>query len=315
MLRALRGAGIRVETHVVGRERPIPTRARAAIIDTIASRAASPHIARMRAAGMRVIALALMEEGAVALARRADAVVALSRSLTRELVEAGVPRTRIAIVSPGRDGTRHAPRSVTRERDVARDVRVLCVANWTPGKGIHTLLEAIDGVPNVTVDLVGDAPDARYAAIVRKRARRLGGRVREYGPLGPPALARRYATASIFALPSVREGYGIAYAEALAHGLPVVACDIPVVREVTDGAAVLVPAGEVRPLAVALRRLATDARARSALARRARERARSLPTWRQMEAQIVRVMRAELRRAATAGRVAGARRTRAGRLS
>jgi glycosyltransferase involved in cell wall biosynthesis len=163
---------------------------------------------------------------------------------------------------------------------------------------VHTLLAAIDGVPNVSVDLVGDAPDARYAARVRALAWRLGGRVREHGSLGRAALSRRYAAASIFALPSVREGYGIAYAEALAHGLPIVACDIPAVREVTDGAAVLVAPGRVRPLTVALRRLVADERARSALGRRARARARSLPTWRRSEAALVGVVRAELRAAA-----------------
>src|SRR5207302_669800 len=80
---------------------------------------------------------------------------------------------------------------------------ILCVANWTPGKGIHTLVAAVARVPDVSLDLVGDAPDPAYAARVRREiaARGLGKRVRVYGSLGRTALARRYAAAFMFAIP------------------------------------------------------------------------------------------------------------------
>jgi glycosyltransferase involved in cell wall biosynthesis len=298
--RALRRAGLRVETRHVSDG--LATRALIAIVDTLASREAAPHLARMRAAGTRVIALALMRQGALTLARRADRVISLSRSLASGLERAGVPRSRVRVVSPGRDGVPSLQGTAT------RDVRVLCVANWTPGKGVHTLLAAAARVPEVSIDLVGDAPDARYAGRVRRLIRRLDGRAVAHGSLGPQALARRYAAASIFALPSVNEGYGIVYAEALAHGLPVIACDIPAVREVTNGSALLVPPGRVHLLADAIRLLATSRASRASLARRSRSRARDLPTWHQTEAALVRVVLAEI----SAGRVSGARRTRAG---
>src|SRR5207247_10742259 len=122
------------------------------------------------------------------------------------------------------------------------DGSVSCVADWMPSKAVHTLVAAAAGVPGVSLDLVGDMPDARYAARVRRAIadRGLARRVRVYGSLGASALERRYAAASIFALPSIREGYPIVFVEALAHGLPVVGCDIPAVREVTGGAAILV---------------------------------------------------------------------------
>src|SRR5439155_6520776 len=121
--------------------------------------------------------------------------------------------------------------------------------------------------------------------------RRLVSRVPVYGSLGKAALARRYAAASIFALPSIREGYPIVLVEALAHGLPVVGCDIPAVREVTDGAAILVAPGRVVPLAAALQTLVTNDRLRRALARRSLIRARQLPTWADSGAQFVRAIR------------------------
>ncbi|TMG42233.1 MAG: glycosyltransferase family 4 protein, partial [Chloroflexi bacterium] len=122
-------------------------------------------------------------------------------------------------------------------------------------------------------------------------ARGLASRVRVYGSLGASALARRYAAASIFALPSTREGYPLVFVEALAHGLPLVGCDIPAVREVTDGAAILVAPGRVAPLAAALKTLVTNDRLRRALARRSLIRARQLPTWADSEAQFVRAIR------------------------
>jgi glycosyltransferase involved in cell wall biosynthesis len=149
------------------------------------------------------------------------------------------------------------------------------------------------------LDLVGDTPDPAYAARVRRTiaARGLSRRVRVYGSLGRTALERRYAAASIFALPSKREGYPIVFVEALAHGLPIVGCDIPAVREVTGGAAILVAPERVAPLAAALKKLVSEERARRALARRSVVRARQLPTWAESEARFVRAVRKGLGRA------------------
>jgi glycosyltransferase involved in cell wall biosynthesis len=78
------------------------------------------------------------------------------------------------------------------------------------------------------------------------------------------------------------------FVEALAHGLPVVGCDIPAAREVTGGAAILVAPGSVALLAAALKKLATDDGASRALAKRSLRRARKLPTWAQSEARFLR---------------------------
>jgi glycosyltransferase involved in cell wall biosynthesis len=286
MLAALRRAGFRVTTVVLGDRRDAAKlgklSARLVLVDTIAASQAAPHLARLRTRGSQVVTLALMSQGAMVLARRSDRVVSVSRALADELVAGGIDRRRIVVVSPGRDGL------VTGSR--ARiGGRVLCVGNWTPGKGIHTLVVAAARVPDVSLDLVGDAPDSAYAARVRRAiaARGLESRVRVYGSLGGAALERRYAAASIFALPTVREGYPIAYVEALAHGLPIVGCDIPAVREVTRGAAILVAPGRVAPLAAALNKLVTDDRSRGGLARRSALRARQLPTWAESEARFV----------------------------
>jgi glycosyltransferase involved in cell wall biosynthesis len=278
-------------------------RAPLVLVDTIAASLAAPHLARLRERDVEVVTLAHMPTGALALARRSDRVIAVSRALAEELVRGGIDRRRIDVVWPGCDAIA-APRKRTRTRDDAVP-RVLCVANWIPAKGIHTLIAAITDVPNVALDLVGDTPDPAYGARVRRAIARRGlaSRIRIYGSLGPAALARRYAAAAVFALPSTREGYGIVYAEAMSRGLPVVACDIAAVREVTGRAAILVPPGRVRPLADALRRLVDDERARRAFARRSLGRARELPTWADSEAQFVEALR--VRRSARHGRASG----------
>lgn len=290
MLAAMRRDGMRVTTVVLRGTRDAGRlaglRPSCALVDTIAARLAARHLASLRAGGSTVIALTHMRLGAAVLARRADRVIAVSRALADELVAAGIDRRRIVVISPGRDGVAARPRAT-------RDRRILCVGNWMPAKGIHTLVAAVARLPGVTLDLVGDAPDAAYAARVRREieARGLGSRVRIHGSLGRAALERRYAAASMFALPSIREAYPIVYAEALAHGLPVVGCDIPAVREVTGGAAILVPPGRVGPLAAALNELLTDERRYRDLASRALLRARQLPTWAESEARFVRAVR------------------------
>ena len=292
MLAALHRHGLRTRTVVLRPRSATALRledARVALVDTVAATAAAPRLPALRARGTRVVALALMSAGALVLARRADRVIVPSAVLRDELMASGVAAAKISVVAPGRDAI--AP------SDADGDTRrVLCVANWSPAKGIHTLVSAMATVPEARLDLVGDASDRGYAARVRRMLARpaLAGRVRRYGSLGGAALEKRYRRASVFALPSARESYGMALAAALAHGLPCVACDIPATREIAGDAALLVPPGRSRPLADALRSVLTDEDLRARLRSRALRRARSFPTWQESEEAFVRVVRSEL---------------------
>ncbi len=291
MVAAMRRAGLRVmivvlRDRVDAARRLAALRAPVVIVDTIAAALAAPLLGDLRRRGSRVVALAQMAQGAMALARRADLIIAVSRALGRELVAQGIDRRRIVVISPGRERVVAAPRAPGAHV-------VLCVANWTPAKGIHTLVAAVARLPGVSLELVGDAPDPPYAERVRGEiaGRGVASRVRIRGSLTRTALLRRYEAATIFALPSIREGYPIVLAEALAHGLPVVGCDIPGVREVAGGAATLVAPGRVGPLAEAIERLTTDERTYRDRVRRSLRRARALPTWGESEARFVRAVR------------------------
>ena len=289
MLAALRRAGIRVRILRLerGRDRAALRKANGVVIvDTIAADTAAPMLDALRERGTSICTLGLMERGAAALGRRSDRVIAVSHALARAIAADGVPRSRIRVIAPG----------VTRSqvaRRPGRELRGLCVANWTKEKGIRTLLAAIEWLPDVGLDLVGDTPDRSYARGVHADLRRAAfrRRVRVHGVKRGAALAGLYARATFFALPSIRESYGMAVSEALAAGLPVIACDIPATREVAGGAAVLVPRGKVDPLADAIDRVAHDEQLRERLSRRARERAKRLPTWREAEKAFVREVR------------------------
>ena len=275
-------------------------RPRVIVIDSLAFPIAAPLVGWARAElGARVIALMHMStkaRGTRGLLRAADHVVAVSPSLSRTL---GVPRSRLTVVPPGCDGV---PRVARRARGPRDDgvLRVLSVANWSRSKGITTLVAASAQVPEVHLDLVGDLGAGAYGAAALARISGVGARVTIHGALGEGALARRYAEADVFALPTEREGYGTVFAEALEHGLPIVASNIAPVRAIVGGAGLFVPPRRVRPLVSALR-LMSDTLLRRTLARNARSRARALPSWAASQRVFVALVRSEMR-AAIAGR-------------
>jgi glycosyltransferase involved in cell wall biosynthesis len=112
------------------------------------------------------------------------------------------------------------------------------------------------------------------------------------GPVDDAGLGAAYAAADLFVLPSRYEGYGVVYAEALAHGLPVIACGAgPVPELVGEDAAVLVPPEDVEALSGALDLLLQDAGLRDRMSAAARRRAGELPRWEDTAAGFLGVLR------------------------
>ncbi|MGQ9927622.1 MAG: glycosyltransferase family 4 protein [Chloroflexaceae bacterium] len=138
---------------------------------------------------------------------------------------------------------------------------ILCVARQYPRKRIADLLRAFallrSSFPDARLVIVGDGPEhARLRALAA--ALRLGVTVTFTGALPDDAtVAAWYRRASIFCLPSVQEGFGIVFLEAMAAGLPIVATTAAAVPEVVpEGqAGLLVPPGDVHALAAALAEL------------------------------------------------------------
>lgn len=215
---------------------------------------------------------------------RADLVIAVGASQGRALLDFVASPDRLRVIPPGKDAPGVHAAAPRRER--RGPLRLLCVANWSPVKRIHLLLEALARLPEVvTLDLVGVVLDPDYAARLRAAIVALGvaRRVRVHGPLAGSHLARLYAAADVFVLPSAYESYGVAAAEALAFGLPVVGCDVPGLRDLVGQGrgGILVPPDDVTALTAALERLTRDPDLRARLSHEAAARGAALPTWAQ----------------------------------
>jgi glycosyltransferase involved in cell wall biosynthesis len=100
------------------------------------------------------------------------------------------------------------------------------------------------------------------------------------GAVSAQRLEEAFRTADVFVLASRFEGYGMAYAEAVAHGLPVIGTRAGAIPEtVPPEVALLVPPDDVAALARALREIISDPKRREWMATAARAAANDLPTW------------------------------------
>lgn len=203
-------------------------------------------------------------------------------ALLRDSTLSTIPRT---VVAPGRDVSGPVERSPEDLRK-GRKIALLCVGNWMPRKGILDLLEAVARTPpdSATLHFVGDTQaDRGYGRRVRQRLedRSLKKRVIVHGKLPKERVAALYGGSDLFALPSRREPYGTVYGEAMAAGVPVLGWDagnLPFLA--SDGSeGFVLPEGDIPGLASAISRLSEDDGLRTEMARRALQRAQSLPTW------------------------------------
>jgi glycosyltransferase involved in cell wall biosynthesis len=192
----------------------------------------------------------------------------------------GVSAGRIAVVPPGTDKPAAPP-----PRSANPTLRLLAVASVTPRKGHCVLVAALARLTALDWHLrcVGSLTrDPATAAALRRAIAEhgIGERVTLAGEHPPECLAAEYQAADCFVLPSFHEGYGMAFAEALAHGLPIVAARAGAVPDtVPASAGLLVPPGDDAALAAALRRIIVDGDLRRRLAAGARAAGAALPDW------------------------------------
>lgn len=305
----LRSRGWTVRVHSLDSSFPHPTTAalahardtfaripegRMVLVDGLAL-GALPDIAAAEAGRLQLVALVHhplaaetgLEPSRTEALRRSEAralmavrsVITTSAATARALLEYGVPQERIVAVEPGTD------RAPLARGSSGPAVEFLCVAAIVPRKGHAVLAEALFHVATRDWRLTCAGSLARSPeTVARLRHRlaelRLADRVRLAGVLDRAALDACYARADAFVLATFHEGYGMALAEALARGLPIVSTRVGAVPDtVPDDAGLLVPPGNVAALRDALARVIDDAALRARLAagaRRARER---LPTW------------------------------------
>jgi len=189
-------------------------------------------------------------------ARHADGVITTSAYCRDAIVRHyGVAPEQVRLVSSGIDVARwRAVGDLPRESDGAT---ILCVARQYPRKHVADLLRALplvrQAVPEARAIIVGDGPEHGALRALAEELR-LGGSALLTGALPDTELEEMYRRADVFCLPSVQEGFGLVFVEALACGLPVVATRAAAIPEVVPHGrgGLLVPPGDHAPLARAL---------------------------------------------------------------
>lgn len=201
--------------------------------------------------------------------RHAAACVAVSAFARSEAVERfGADPTRIEVIhsGPGLIGAEGATAAGS------GSPYALYVGNLSAHKNLPFLVRAFAaaGVEGrlLLVGGRGERFDEVRAAIEDSPAR---DRIEIRRDVSDPEVVALYRGASMLLLPSRYEGFGFTALEAMARDCPVLASDIPALREVSGNGAMLLPVDDTRAWADAIRRLATDERLRRELRERGRE--------------------------------------------
>jgi glycosyltransferase involved in cell wall biosynthesis len=230
--------------------------------------------------------IAAVERSALSYAQR---VITTSQWTARTLAADGVPTPKLRVVEPGVDRRKSRgsadPIGTASNATPHDTLNLLCVGTLTPRKGHAVLFEALNELRDRHWHLTCAGSllrDLEHVAALQHQLDRfsLRKRVSLLGDLDRDALERQYARADVFVLPSYLEGYGMALAEAVAFGLPVISTTAGAIPEtVPANASVLVAPGDSRALAKALAMVIDDPARRAALAANARAARASLPTW------------------------------------
>jgi len=194
--------------------------------------------------------------------RGAKVVVTNSQALSEEIKkDFGVKNTEI--VYPSLKNLKN--NSGTEKKIINNNFTLLTVSRLVPRKGHLRVLKAVadlqNKIPNLRYRILGDGP--ALSDIIRT-ANELGiyDLVRLSGRVTDTEIAEAYDEADIFIMPTLanqidREGFGMVYLEAAAHGLPSIASKLPGVDEaiIDNQTGLLVPDGDIEALKAAVLRL------------------------------------------------------------
>lgn len=209
-----------------------------------------------------------------AVLRRARATICVSRALAEEARRLGA--SRVEVIPNGVD----MPISAGYEAD---PLEILYAGRLALEKGVKELAQAAEGL-NLVV--AGDGP---LRALFPQAL----------GFLSRAELAGWYQRAAVVVCPSRREGFGVACAEAMAFGKPVVAGAVGGLLDLVedDETGLLVPSRDPTSLRAALDRLLADPQLRERLGRKARERVAEYCAWERITARTLEVYAVAVSRA------------------
>ena len=185
----------------------------------------------------------------------------------------GFDRSRIRVVPHGV----HAPQFTPA---IKRENLILFVGALQIRKNVAALVEAFEEVPESWRLVLAGAPTGFGASDILKRIEqsRCRERIEIAGYVSAERLQQLYGQATIFAFPSLDEGFGIPVLEAMAFGVPVITSNGSALVEVAGDAALLIDPCDTGQLARALLRLIDNPDLRTELADRGRRRVKEF-TW------------------------------------
>lgn len=208
----------------------------------------------------------------------AQAVLVPSPHTARILVNAfNVPEEKITIALPGFRPADPIKRPLS-------PPLILSVGLLAERKGHDILVAALAQIRDLPwqAQIVGKTHDHEVETRLRRQIEALDlmDRVKLTGLLADAEVIDLYRQATIFALATRYEGYGIVLGEALLHGLPIVTCRTGAVPDtVPEGAGILVPVDDAPKFGDALRHLLTHEDDRLRIASTAADAGRNLPSW------------------------------------
>ncbi len=218
-------------------------------------------------------------------------------TITQASVSALIGDTRPYVLAPP-GGDRLGSLSVDaiqRRLERGGPLRLLFLANVTPLKGLHVILDALDSLPagTCTLAVAGSLEvDRTYAAAMRRRAISTPDPVAFHGILDGQSLIDLLAGSDVLVLPSSYEGFGIAFLEGMAFGLPAIGTTAGAIPQlVTHGFnGYLIQPGDALGLAELIRELNRDRELLSRLSLNARGFFDSCPTWDDSGAKVRRFL-------------------------
>jgi glycosyltransferase involved in cell wall biosynthesis len=266
---------------------------------------AMPQLLRVQAARLRLVALIhhpLAAESGLAAHRALELrnseqlalqavrhVIVTSEATKLALHSYGVAADSVAVVEPGTDAAplAYAVRGAT--------LKLLCVAALIPRKGHDVLFEALAMLPPrwhlTCVGSLEHSPATVRQLRAQLQRLSLEQHVTLTGEVDAATLARNYRQADLFVLATRFEGYGMAVAEALAHGLPVISTTVDaIVERVGPDAGLLVAPDDAAALCAALGRILNESALLESLAAGAALVRNTLPTWPESSARMSQVL-------------------------
>ena len=225
--------------------------------------------------------------------RRAAAIIADSHATSADIRRYyGFAAPKVKVIYPGVDEKFRAPPDAAmteralREFGVTEERYILCLGPWARRKNLDVVVRAFgaahDLMPDVGLVVTGEVPKGMKGPapgeLVRQLPPEARSRVHLVGYVSAEELRALMSGAMLLAYPSRIEGFGLPPLEAMAAGVPVVASRIPVLLEVTAGAALYADPDSPHEWAARILEIVTNPDQANALRQAGRERS-ALFSW------------------------------------